>query len=85
MKNEITKTVFYHIYPLGLCNCPKQNDFCQRAGDGLKKLTLELPHIKENGFNAIYIIGSLFESPAHGYDTLDYFWVDRRLGTNREI
>ena len=55
MKNEITKTVFYHIYPLGLCNCPKQNHFCQRAGDSLKKLTLELPHIKENGFNAIYI------------------------------
>lgn len=84
MKSEITKTVFYHIYPLGLCNCPKQNDFCQRAGDGLKILTQEIPHIKENGFNAIYI-GPLFESTAHGYDTLDYFWADRRLGTNEDL
>ncbi|MCQ2613102.1 MAG: alpha-amylase family glycosyl hydrolase [Treponemataceae bacterium] len=84
MNSEIQKAVFYHIYPLGLCNCPKQNDFCQSAGDGLKKLTQELPGIRERGFNAVYI-GPLFESTAHGYDTLDYFWVDRRLGTNADL
>lgn len=84
MINEIKTTVFYHIYPLGLFNCPKLNDFKQAAGNGLKQLTQELPEIRNNGFNAIYI-GPVFESTAHGYDTLDYFWVDRRLGTNEDL
>ena len=33
------------------------------------------------GVNALYL-GPLFESSAHGYDTADYYQVDRRLGSN---
>ncbi len=84
MNSTINETVFYHIYPLGLCNCPRHNDFHQPAGDGLRRLADELHNIKNQGFNAIYI-GPLFESSAHGYDTVDYFWVDRRLGTNLDL
>ena len=29
--------------------------------------------------------GPLFESSAHGYDTADYYWVDRRLGDNAAL
>ncbi len=36
------------------------------------------------GCTAIYI-GPLFESGSHGYDTIDYRLVDRRLGTNEEF
>lgn len=36
------------------------------------------------GVNALYL-GPLFESTAHGYDTADYFHVDRRLGTNSTL
>ncbi|MBD5443911.1 MAG: alpha-amylase [Treponema sp.] len=75
---------FYHIYPLGLCGCPKKNDFCQPAGDGLRRLANELEKIKEGGANSI-LIGPLFESTSHGYDTVDYFHVDRRLGTNDDL
>ncbi len=75
---------FYHVYPLGLCNCPKRNDFCQPAGNGLARLTGELDRIRSLGITAVYI-GPLFESTAHGYDTVDYFWVDRRLGTNADL
>ena len=34
--------------------------------------------------NAIYL-GPLFESTSHGYDTADYYTVDRRLGTNTDL
>ena len=39
---------------------------------------------KDLGCTAIYI-GPLFESGSHGYDTIDYRLVDRRLGTNAEF
>ena len=34
--------------------------------------------------NALYL-GPLFESSAHGYDTADYYQVDRRLGNNEML
>lgn len=30
--------IFYHIYPLGMGNCPKENNFTQSAGNFLKSL-----------------------------------------------
>jgi glycosidase len=36
------------------------------------------------GVNALYL-GPLFESSAHGYDTADYYQVDRRLGSNADL
>ncbi len=84
MKQEMTRAFFYHIYPLGLCGCPDRNDFCSPAGDGLRRLAELLPSIAELGCNALYI-GPLFESTAHGYDTVDYFHVDRRLGNNEDL
>ena len=76
--------VFYHIYPLGFCGAPYNNDFSSPAGNGLCSLISHIPHLQKLGINAVYI-GPLFESVAHGYDTLDYFWVDRRLGTNEDL
>jgi glycosidase len=43
-----------------------------------------LPHLQKLGINALYL-GPLFESVAHGYDTLDYYHVDRRLGNNGDL
>ena len=76
--------IFYHIYPLGFCGAPWNNDFSSPPGTGLRSLVDHIPHLLRLGINAVYI-GPLFESEAHGYDTLDYFWVDRRLGTNEDL
>ncbi|MDR2482711.1 MAG: alpha-amylase [Treponema sp.] len=76
--------IFYHIYPLGFCGAPERNDFSCPAGGGLRSIAGHLPRLAELGVNALYL-GPLFESTAHGYDTLDYFWVDRRLGTNADL
>ena len=74
--------VFYHIYPLGLCGCPHENN--GEAGHHFDKITEWSEHAQRMGCNAIYI-GPLFESGSHGYDTTDYRMVDRRLGTNYEF
>ncbi len=75
--------VFYHIYPLGLCDAPKKNEG-EEVVERLDKLLPWIAHIKELGCNAIYL-GPVFESVGHGYETTDYKQVDRRLGTNETL
>lgn len=84
MKSNITDAVFYHIYPLGMDGCPRNNDFSCAAGNTFERLAGYLDEIKTLGCNALYI-GPLFESTAHGYDTVDYYHVDRRLGNNEKF
>lgn len=77
------EAIFYHIYPLGLTDAPKEN----RYGEPVHRLNTLLPwidHIHELGCNALYI-GPLFESVGHGYETTDYYKVDSRLGTNEDL
>ncbi|MCI6499694.1 MAG: alpha-amylase family glycosyl hydrolase [Lachnospiraceae bacterium] len=74
--------VFYHIYPLGLCGCAKENN--RESENHFDKLTQWADHVKKMECTAIYI-GPLFESGSHGYDTTDYRMVDRRIGTNADF
>lgn len=73
---------FYHIYPLGLCGCPHENNGQQ--GNGFATLTRWADHAKALGYNAIFL-GPVFQSGSHGYDTVDYRMVDSRLGTNEDL
>ncbi len=77
-------SVFYHIYPLGMCGAPKRNDFSSPPGTGLRELVGRIPHLSWLGITALYL-GPVFESTAHGYDTADYRTVDRRLGVNADL
>jgi glycosidase len=79
-----TDSIFYHIYPLGLCGAPARNDFTSAPVPRLEKIYEWIPHLRELNVNALYL-GPLFESTAHGYDTADYFHVDRRLGTDETL
>ena len=76
------EAVFYHIYPLGLCGCSRDN-----VGENeshFDQLNAWAEHAKNIGCTAIYI-GPLFESVGHGYETTDYCMVDRRIGTNDDF
>ncbi len=75
--------VFYHIYPLGLCGAPRENHQTE-AEHRLRNLEEWLDHIQDLGCLGLYI-GPLFESSSHGYDTVDYRQIDRRLGDNADF
>ncbi|TXK52815.1 alpha-amylase [Pontibacter qinzhouensis] len=75
---------FYHIYPLGLTGAPTQNNLVAAPDPRLAAVQQWIGHIKSLGCDALYL-GPLFESGTHGYDTIDYFTVDRRLGTNQTL
>jgi cyclomaltodextrinase / maltogenic alpha-amylase / neopullulanase len=76
--------VFYHVYPLGLCGAPATNDGTGPAVPRLARLHDWIDHWCTLGVNALYL-GPLFESSTHGYDTTDYFHVDRRLGDDETL
>lgn len=77
------ESVFYQIYPLGFCGAERENDF-KEVRHRLGKIEAEIPRLKELGINAV-LFNPLFESERHGYDTADFYTIDRRLGTNGEF
>src|SRR5512137_2992752 len=84
MEHWAQDAVFYHMFPLGLCGAPEKNDHQSTPVDRLDALHPWLDHIRGLGADAVYL-GPVFESSTHGYDTADYFNVDRRLGTNATL
>lgn len=76
--------IFYHIYPLGLCGAPEHNNFTSASTPRLEQLYDWIEHLQRLNVNALYL-GPLFESSSHGYDTADYYTVDRRLGNNATL
>lgn len=74
---------FYQIYPLGYCGAERENDFGE-IRHRLSAIEENIPYMKEMGFRAV-LFNPLFESERHGYDTVDFFNVDRRLGDNADF
>jgi glycosidase len=73
------QAIFYHIYPLGFLGAPAHNERSAGVVPRLEGLRRWYDHLAGLGVTAIYS-GPLFESHSHGYDTIDYFQIDRRLG-----
>ena len=75
----------WHVYPLGFTGAPvhgDEPDAAVAAAPGtarLDHLIDWLDYVQELGLNVLQL-GPIFESATHGYDTLDYFRIDRRLG-----
>ncbi len=84
VNNWIRDAIFYHIYTLGFCGAPFSNDENGEVVNRLKKVEGWIEHFKIIGINAIYF-GPLLSLVTHGYDTVDYYKVDRRLGSNENL
>lgn len=81
---EWADAFFYHLYPMGMCGAPPRNDRASPPQTRLSKLLPWIAHARELGATALYL-GPVFESGSHGYDTIDFFQVDRRLGTEASL
>ena len=80
------EAVVYQIYPLGLCGVLNEERSSDDSVVGHSILEVKdwISHIKKLGATCI-LFNPLMESDYHGYDTRDYYTVDRRLGTNAEF
>jgi glycosidase len=84
MTRVTENSVFYHIYPLGALGAPKENDRAAPPTHRIDGLHDWISLVRQVGADALYL-GPVFESERHGYDTVDYRTVDRRLGTNEDL
>ncbi len=73
----------YHLYPLGFTGANQSiND--GRVVQPLSTVKALIPHMQLMNTTTL-LLGPVFESESHGYDTVDYRQVDRRLGTNDDL
>src|SRR5579863_2568130 len=54
------------------------------AGGGLARIEGWLDYLIELGCNGL-ALGPVFASESHGYDTIDHFRIDPRLGTEADF
>ena len=81
----VQHAVFWHIYPLGALDAERERaDLGVEIRHRLPALEPWLDHAAELGASAI-LLGPVFESRTHGYDTTDHFRVDSRLGDNADL
>lgn len=69
---------WYHVYPLGALGAPvheRTDEVTHRLG----ALEPWLDHAVDLGCSGL-LLGPIFASVSHGYDTLDHYRIDPRLG-----
>ncbi|MFY9262665.1 MAG: alpha-amylase [Actinomycetaceae bacterium] len=81
-------TIWWHVYPLGFTGAPI------REWNRLEETTTPTPRLRmlidwldyaiELGVNGL-LLGPIFDSSTHGYDTLDHFRIDPRLGDESDF
>jgi glycosidase len=84
MAHATEHKIIYHLYPFGQCAAPQNNDLSAPPTHRLDTLSPWLEHASRLGCNTLYL-GPVFESSTHGYDTVDYYQVDRRLGDRKTL
>ena len=76
--------IWWHVYPLGATGAPIRDRGGDDAGHRLAQLTGWLDYLIELGCNGL-LLGPIFESVGHGYDTLDHYRIDARLGDDADF
>jgi cyclomaltodextrinase / maltogenic alpha-amylase / neopullulanase len=75
--------IWWHVYPLGACGAPL-HEAEPVAVHRLSRLEAWLDYAIELGCSGL-LLGPIFASATHGYDTLDHFAIDRRLGDDADF
>ena len=79
----VEHAIWWHIYPLGLCGAPiREPDTA--PGPRLRRLFDWIDYAIELGCSGL-LLGPIFESQSHGYDSLDLFRIDPRLGDETDF
>lgn len=79
-------TIWWQVFPLGALGSPKTQP-SERVDEPVAPLDhIEswLDYLIELGCNGL-LLGPIFESRTHGYDTLDHDSIDSRLGTEDDF
>ena len=75
--------IWWQVYPLGATGAPIRGEHGAPA-HRLRRLEHWLDYVVELGCNGL-LLGPVFASVAHGYDTVDHFRIDPRLGDDTDF
>jgi cyclomaltodextrinase len=73
-------SILWHVYPLGFTGAPMHDGPHGEPQPRLRHLTAWFDYAADLGVTGL-LLGPIFASQSHGYDSVDQFRVDPRLGT----
>lgn len=81
---SLEHAIWWHVYPLGALGAPIHGQTAGEPVHRLSRLTAWLDYAVELGCSGL-LLGPVFASTSHGYDTIDYFRIDPRLGDDADF
>jgi glycosidase len=84
LRNWVEQAIWWQIYPLGFVGAEQESVAGTSVMHRLGHLTAWLDYAVNLGVSGI-LLGPIFASSTHGYDTTDHFEIDRRLGDDADF
>ncbi len=84
MSHWVDHVIWWHVFPLGFVGAEKELAAARPEPHRLRRLIGWLDHLVSLGCNGL-ALGPIFTSSTHGYDTVDYFAIDPRLGDEADF
>lgn len=84
MASWVDHVVWWQVYPLGFVGAEQALGDVRGEVHRLPRLQAWLDHLIALGGNGL-LLGPIFTSTTHGYDTVDYYAVDPRLGDDADF
>jgi cyclomaltodextrinase len=84
LRNWVEHAVWWQIYPLGFVGAEREASACAGVVHRLDHLVGWLDYAVNLGASGI-LLGPVFASSTHGYDTVDHFQIDKRLGDEADF
>ncbi|RLP11363.1 alpha-amylase family protein [Propionibacterium australiense] len=77
-------STWWHLYPLGALGAPIHDRPAGSDGHRLRRLDDWLDYAADLGCTGL-LLGPIFASTSHGYDTVDHYRIDPRLGDDADF
>ncbi len=84
MRSWVERTIWWHIYPLGFVGAEREATACAGVAHRFGHLAAWLDYAVNLGASGV-LLGPIFASSTHGYDTIDHFQIDKRLGDGADF
>ena len=79
MSGWIERAVWWHVYPLGFVGGEREIGECTGVEHRLGNLVCWFDYVVDMGATGL-LLGPIFASSTHGYDTIDHFRIDPEIG-----
>ena len=83
-RDWIAHAMLWHIYPLGFVGAEDRAQAGKAVVHRLPQLTAWLDYAVNLGVSGL-LLAPIFASSTHGYDTIDHFQIDSRLGDDADF